>query len=149
MPGRPAPPAERFWRFVERRSADECWPWVGVRDRGGYGTFAIPTRRKIGAHRFAYYIATGVNLTSADLICHHCDNPCCVNPAHLFRGTHKINTADMVAKGRNGRARRTTCKNGHPFSDANTGLRREGGRRCRICDAANQRAYRARRSNDG
>lgn len=92
---------ERFWAKVERRSADDCWPWIASIASNGYGQFSI-NRRPYGAHRVAYLIAydhwnTGGRKTH---ICHRCDNPICCNPAHLFPGTALENIMDSIAKGR-------------------------------------------------
>lgn len=81
---------------------DGCWIWNGCRDRGGYGRFnAFGTSK---AHRVSYELYW--ERPPRDLlICHHCDNPPCVNPAHLFIGTSKDNAQDSVRKGRHGRMR--------------------------------------------
>lgn len=71
--------------------------------RMGYGIFNAGTgranRRTVYAHRFAWEITNGP-IPVGLLACHHCDNPPCCNPAHLFLGTHADNNADMNAKGR-------------------------------------------------
>lgn len=81
----------------------DCWEWQGARVKG-YGTLRIcrkdeGIRINIKAHRVAYFLATGRDL-GLSLGCHHCDNPPCCNPSHLFRGTHKKNTHDAIQKGR-------------------------------------------------
>jgi hypothetical protein len=91
---------ERFWAKVERRGADECWPWTKGTDRQGYGRFQVGKRSE-KAHRQAWSLAhPTVELHSSDHICHRCDNPPCCNPAHLYRGNHAANMRDMVARGR-------------------------------------------------
>lgn len=92
-----APPEVRFWRFVEKRGPDECWPWVGKRQTTGYGQIHIGAGKLVGAHRLSHKIATG---EEPPVVMHSCDNPWCVNPAHLSGGTKADNTADMHAKGR-------------------------------------------------
>lgn len=89
---------ERFWAKVDMRSADECWMWLGGRDRYGYGTFCADGVRHTASH-FAYEfqkepVAHGL------CVCHKCDTPLCCNPAHLWVGTHADNIHDRDKKGR-------------------------------------------------
>ena len=117
-----------FIARVEKDIATGCWNWTGGRDSSGYGTFTIDQKQYI-APRFAAYLWKGFDLNSDLLVLHHCDNPRCVNPEHLFFGTVKDNSQDAIAKGR---LRRTFCKRGHELSSENT-LVFKHNRLCRIC----------------
>lgn len=77
---------------------------MGCRINNGYGHIQI-NKRRILAHRYFAELAIGRRLNEGELVCHHCDNPPCVNPAHLFVGTVKDNSEDMVTKGRAARGR--------------------------------------------
>lgn len=90
----------RFWGHVERRSTADCWPWLRAKDRDGYGVFRVRTGN-IGAHRVALALSAG-GIDAKATVCHRCDNPSCCNPAHLFVGSSRDNTRDMMAKGRQG-----------------------------------------------
>lgn len=77
-----------------------CWLWTKFVDKDEYG-FIRNNGVRMRAHRFSYQYHKG-NIPSGMVVCHKCDNPSCVNPEHLFIGTKKDNTQDMLNKGRNG-----------------------------------------------
>jgi hypothetical protein len=94
-------PEERFWNRVIIAGVRDCWLWDGPCDTDGYGMFFVDTQR-FRASRFAYMLANGP-IPSGQGVLHHCDNPPCVNPAHLFLGTPKDNALDSVSKNRRAR----------------------------------------------
>ena len=88
---------QRFWNKVNK--ANECWIWIAAVDKDGYGVFNDGIRKYVKAHRFAYELFNGA-IPKKNIICHHCDNPSCVNPQHLYLGTYQTNAQDMVRRGR-------------------------------------------------
>jgi hypothetical protein len=108
------PVAERFWEKVSkdgpvparRPDLGPCWPWTaGINvPRGGYGMFALRKGIIRRSHRIAWELTNGP-VPAGIWVLHHCDNPPCCNPGHLFLGTPKDNTADKIAKGRSNHTR--------------------------------------------
>lgn len=97
------PAAERFWPKVAKGGPDDCWEWTAARDPLGYGFFRMePDEPMCRAHRAAWTLTHGA-ISDGLIACHHCDNPPCCNPSHLFLGTNSDNAADRVAKGRSSR----------------------------------------------
>jgi len=76
-----------------------CQLWLGRVDQDGYGRVSVPTGRQMATHRASYLLAHGP-IPAALNVCHKCDVPACINPAHLFLGTARDNVDDMVRKGR-------------------------------------------------
>lgn len=76
-----------------------CIEWVSARNEKGYGTVAFGRSLRARSHRVAWALANGRD-PGPMCVCHRCDNPPCINPAHLFLGTKRDNTRDMMMKGR-------------------------------------------------
>lgn len=85
--------AQRFMDKVQINAPDECWLWTGTRNNKGYGQF-WNGKKNVLAHRYM------VNAPDGMEACHHCDNPPCVNPRHIFIGTRADNMRDGYRKGR-------------------------------------------------
>lgn len=100
----------RFMSHVEKQpTPNGCWLWTGATYEGGYGCFVLKGDH-IGTHRAIYEHCFGVIIDSPLTkweVCHECDTPACVNPAHLFTASHQGNAQDMVKKGRAGAAKLT------------------------------------------
>lgn len=90
----------RFWSKVDKSGGDDaCWEWKNGKDNDGYGKFWF-IDYSIPSHRFSWFLANGKIPKDQPFICHTCDNPKCVNPAHLFAGDSDDNILDMMFKGR-------------------------------------------------
>lgn len=94
----------KFWSCVDTSGGEKsCWEWMGVKwaRKNGVGRYGLFARhgRSFSTHRLAWLFSKGP-IPDGLLVCHHCDNPPCCNPAHLFLGTQKDNIADRNRKGR-------------------------------------------------
>lgn len=132
-------------RLIARMRKDDsgCWIWTGsawtkrpyAANRYGYISWIDPDTRKQkcrGTHR-AMWIALHGPLTREQEVCHRCDIPLCINPDHLFIGTHKDNMADSRAKGRHYLSAKTVCKRGHSLAPENVYVDAAGCRHCNEC----------------
>lgn len=133
----------RFWEKVEK--GDGCWMWTGCLSSAGYGRINL-RGSVVYAHRFSYALAHGVKPTRGVVVMHSCDEPRCVNPAHLRLGTLADNNRDKAQKGRTVNpltdelAARTRCPRGHPYDAENTHYskgRSSKARRCKECIRTN------------
>lgn len=131
----------RFWQKVSADLDSGCWNWRAAKSKG-YGVFILDGDRCL-AHRLIFKIAA--HDPGELFVLHKCDNPACVNPAHLFVGDQSANMQDMAAKGRwkanHASLRKTHCANGHPLHGDNVRLDKHGHRICRACFAASYRKW--------
>lgn len=101
MPPGKKPVEERFWLYVEKCEG-ECWWWRGCLTYSGYGQIKN-SGKMVRSHRLSYELHHPLTKPIDDIklcVLHSCDNPKCVNPAHLSLGTHQDNMTDMANKGR-------------------------------------------------
>lgn len=123
---------ERFLENIVKDLLSGCWLWCSTITTGGYGLFYFKTqtpRRQRLAHRVSYELFRG-EIPDGLFVCHHCDNPGCVNPEHLFLGTPNDNVQDAFKKGR---LKKTHCRRGHAFTPETLRIKKDGYRQCRIC----------------
>lgn len=138
---------ELFWSKVDIRSENECWPWLGCKDKDGYGQLRWADkyeRQNVKAHRVAWELKKGPIPEGLGVL-HNCDSPDCINyEKHMFLGTQADNQRDMSAKGRNHNTAKKFCVNGHAFTEENTYRSIENGkprRHCRRCMLLAQRRH--------
>lgn len=133
---RPIPPRFQFWERVDRAGPElrpglgRCWLWTGSTDKKGYGRHGHDL-----THRRAWRETNGP-IPDGLWILHHCDNPPCCNPAHLYAGTHAQNMRDMSERGRCGSRRRLVCPKGHAKEGDNLVITKCGdgfAYQCRTC----------------
>jgi hypothetical protein len=99
---------ERFWSKV-RKIEGGCWEWIGGKNDEGYGKFNLNRNGgTVNAHRYSYQLNIGP-IPKGMLVCHHCDNPSCVNPKHLFLGTAEDNAWDKENKNRGNHPAGSQC----------------------------------------
>lgn len=98
------PIKDRLLMHIIVSPISNCWEWQGSK-RNGYGRVIVGsrkdgTRKTTSAHRLSYQIYKG-EIPDGYFVCHKCDNPCCINPNHLFLGTRQDNVNDRENKHRN------------------------------------------------
>ncbi len=137
-----------FWALVTKADDDACWLWNGAGSSKGYGQSKYQGRRIQATH--LSLLLAGRPLPAGLFACHRCDNPRCVNPAHLFAGTPKDNTQDALKKGRLRKPdlSRTHCRSGHALTGDNLVLV-DGQMACAECRRArSRRHYEAHREQE-
>jgi hypothetical protein len=93
---------DRFWKKVDKKGVNDCWPWIGYISsdpRGGYGRFFLKGRAQL-AHRISFSVSGKKTTFEKPQVLHICDNRCCVNPYHLYAGSHQDNMSDKSRRGR-------------------------------------------------
>lgn len=146
----------RFWRLVCKTEHTDCWIWGACRNKKGYGKFSVSKipHVQMASHRLSWELTHG-KIIGGLCVLHRCDNPSCVNPAHLFVGDKGDNARDAFAKGRRTvpdarkhyeRLRAMThCKRGHAYDKSNTFIKENGCRSCIACRRLRSNArYQAR-----
>jgi hypothetical protein len=88
----------RFWKKVNKQGPNDCWEWLAYKNKEGYGIFQF-LNKNLKSHRVSFVLSVS-EIPDGMIICHTCDNPRCVNPAHLFCGTFKDNIVDCYSKNR-------------------------------------------------
>ena len=132
-------------RLTEKRRITEagCWEWTKSVTGHGYGRMSYQNH-VYRVHRLAAHLWLGLDISDPSVaVCHHCDNPPCFNPDHLYLGSQRTNVRDMHQRGRGypGPQKWTHCANGHELTPE---TRVAGAGRCKICANRYNKERRAR-----
>jgi hypothetical protein len=132
--------AIRFWQRVEKTNSG-CWSWTAAKTTpGGYGSLRVSGKARY-AHRLVYPL-TGRQIPRGKHVLHHCDNPACVRPSHLYVGTASDNAKDAWERSfKIKKGERTHCPHGHELAGTNLYVNRNGHRVCRECQRAARRRF--------
>lgn len=124
----------KFWSQVVK--SDGCWEWSGSRTGDGYGALhESGNPKQYKTHRVSYELHHGP-IPPGMYVCHHCDNPPCVRPDHLYAGTATDNNRDTIRRKRRKETKQAHCLRGHPMTPDNLLRTSSGGRRCKTCKLA-------------
>lgn len=138
---------EDFWKRKRVIASSGCWEYTGHIMASGYGRLSFGGNHNYLAHRLAYKLTFG-SIPDGMLVCHKCDNRKCINPDHLFLGTHLDNTFDMLLKNRHPTMGNwVTCKNGHDRDQHSYLYFDKSGtlfRICRVCKYEYNKEYKQR-----
>lgn len=140
---------EQIWRSVSPVPVTGCWLWIRQIGANGYPRITAESVAYRPAHRISYsaFRLDGADIPRGLCVCHKCDTPACVNPDHLFLGTHRDNLIDSLRKGRRSAsalATDTHCAQGHPWTPDTTYMY-HGRRSCKACNKLAVERYQAKR----
>lgn len=134
-----------------RIDGNGCWNWIGPVNGSGYPLIRFIGRKVLG-NRLIAHLYLGLKLDDKKShALHRCDNPKCLNPKHIFIGSHLQNMQDMARKGRgsSGHGKETHCPHGHEYDAKNTGITTNPpGRSCRTCRRERERLRRQRMKSE-
>ena len=126
---------DRFWSKVDVKEPNECWEWQRGTIKRGKTRVGYINRKTYGesvAPRYAFLSYNGY-IKKELCVLHHCDNPLCCNPKHLYLGTPKDNAKDMVLRKRHAKQQVTHCPRNHEYNEKTTRWDKKGNRYCVAC----------------